>query len=175
MSTVNSFDKNQHFGELNSPLLQASGALLSPAARKALANANLGSVSIVSLSTGLSDVRFLEQPLVQQAIPTSQNATGTMTAAQVMNGIITSTSAAAVAATMPLGSDLETALVAAYPQLAVNDAFEFSVINTGPNTVTMTTNTGWTLVGTMTVATVTSARFKVRRTSANVFVMYRLA
>lgn len=173
MSTVGSFDRTKHLSELGDPLPNGAGGYTSPAARKTAARGNLNIAA--SFTEHMMDAAFGEQPLISQATPTSQNATGTMTAAQIMNGIITSTSAAAVAATLPLGSALETDLLAAYPSLATLDSFQFSVINTGPNTVTMTTNTGWTLVGTMTVATLVSARFLVRRTAANTYVLYRLA
>lgn len=42
MSTVNSFDKNLHFAELNSPLFNGNPVPMTPAARKAAAVTNLG-------------------------------------------------------------------------------------------------------------------------------------
>lgn len=173
MAIIGALDKTKHLSELNDPLPNNAGGYTPAATRKALARANLNVAA--SFTEHLTDVAFGEQPLVSYPAAASQNATGTLTATQILTGVITSTSAAAVSATLPLGSDLETALVAAYPSLAVNDSLEFSVINTGPNTVTLLTNTGWTLVGSMAVATVTSARFKIRRTATNVYVIYRLA
>ena len=64
-----------------------------------------------------------------QGTPATQNATGTLTAAQLATGIITSTSAAAVAATLPLGTAMDTA----NPTFGINTSFDFFVINTGPS------------------------------------------
>jgi len=108
---------------------------------------------------------------LQQVTPATLNATGTLTAAQLATGIVTSTSAAAVAATLPLGTAMDTA----NPTFGVNGSFDFFVINTGPNTVTMTANTGFTIVGTATVVTVTSGHFRARRTAAGTWVLYRLS
>lgn len=175
MSTVNSFDKNQNLAELNQPLFTGSG-VQTAAARKAAAAANMGVVPSLSLGTGLSDVRFLEQPVVGQGSSQNFDSTGTMTSANLLAFIITSTTAAAVSATLPTGSSMDTGLLAAYPPALVNnDAFDFSVINTGPNAFTIITNTGWTLVGSMVVATGTSGRFRARRSANNTYVLYRLA
>lgn len=107
----------------------------------------------------------------QQGTPATLNATGTLTAAQIAAGIITSTAPAAVAATLPLA----TAMDAQFPTFGANDAFDFSVIDTGgAAAVTMTTNTGWTLVGAMVVALSTSARFRARKTAAGAWTLYNL-
>lgn len=107
----------------------------------------------------------------QQGAPATLNATGTLTAGQLASGIVTSTSAAAVAATLPLA----TAMDAQFPSFGANDAFDFSVVNTGPNGVTMTTNTGWTLVGGAVVAATSSNRFRARKTAAGAWTLYTLA
>lgn len=173
MAIIGALDKTKHLSEFNDPLPNTAGGYTTPSARKSAVRANIGVAT--AFTEHLTDVVFGEQPLVAYPAAASQNATGTLTATQILTGIITSTTAAAVSATLPLGSDLETALVAAYPTIGVNDSLEFSVINTGPNTFTILTNTGWTLIGSMAVATATSARFKIRRTATNVFVIYRLA
>lgn len=129
---------------------------------------------------GLSSVRFTSAvTLFNQGTPATCNATATMTAADVLAGIVTSTSAAAVAATLPLATDLEVALLALFPSLALDDSYDFSFVNTGTNIVTMTTNTGWTLVGDMTIAPLTagdesSAIFRARRVSSTAYTLYRL-
>jgi hypothetical protein len=121
-----------------------------------------------------------------QGTPAAKTTTTTLTAAELLIGIITASQGAAGAAayTMPLGTDLEAAMVAAYPALAINSAFDFSVINISTNAaedVTMTTNTGWTLVGNMVVESNTTnvnpphAMFRVRRTAASTFTLYRIA
>lgn len=109
------------------------------------------------------------QILIQGA-PATINASATMLAADLMKKIVTSTSAAAVVATVPTGTLLDAAA-----GLAIGEAFEWNLINTGPSSVTVTASTGHTLVGTMVVATVTSAAFSSRKTAANTFVTYRLS
>ncbi|HEY8781122.1 MAG TPA: hypothetical protein VIM16_05880 [Mucilaginibacter sp.] len=105
-----------------------------------------------------------------QGAPGTINATASMLAADLLTGIVTSTSAAAVAASVPTGTLLDAAA-----GLLIGEAFEWNLINTGPNTVTVTADTGHTLVGTMTVVTAVSAAFLSRKTAANTFVTYRLS
>lgn len=186
MSTVGSFDKTAHLGELNSPLFGVNPVPVTPAARKAATRANLGVSSTAESAaataaamqtfaeSGVLNARFGEQPLYTQPTPVAVNATATMTAANLLAGIITSTSAAIVAATLPLATDFNTALLAAYPTLANGDSIDVYVINTGPSAFNVTTNTGWTLVGGISVATATSRQFRVVRTSATAYVLYGL-
>ena len=98
------------------------------------------------------------------------NASATMTTANLLGDIITSSTAAAVSAQLPLGTALDAASA-----FSVGDYLDFIVVNTGPNTFTVTTNTGWTLVGSMAVATATSARFRIMKTAAGTFTLYRVA
>lgn len=106
-----------------------------------------------------------------QDAPTALNATGTLTAAAILSGIVTSTSAAAVVATLDTG-----AIVDAASEFAIGDSFDWSVINTGPNTFTVTAAaSGHTIVGVGAVATVTSAAWRTRKTAADTFVSYRLS
>lgn len=125
---------------------------------------------------GFRDTRTT--PLYVQAAAGTLNATGTLTAALMLGGIVTSTTAAAVTATLDTGTLLETALIALYPNLQVNDYFEFSIINTGAtNAITVATATGWTNGGEAftAVAAHTSARFGVQRTAANTYTIYKVA
>lgn len=105
-----------------------------------------------------------------QTTPGTLNATGTLTAALILGKIVTSTTAAAVTATLDTGTVMDAALT-----MAVDDSFDWTVINTGGNTLTVTAATGHTIVGVAAVATVTSARFRTRKTAANTFVTYRMA
>jgi hypothetical protein len=106
-----------------------------------------------------------------QGAPTALNATGTLTAAAILSGIVTSTSAAAVTATLDTG-----AIVEAASEFAIGDSFDWSVINTGPSTFTVTAAaSGHTIVGVGAVATVTSAIWRTRKTAADTFVSYRLS
>ncbi len=104
-----------------------------------------------------------------QPDPVAVNVTGSVSAAAIIGGIVTSTTAAGVTGTVPTGTVMDAAA-----EFAVNDAVNWSVINTGPNTFTVQNATDHTLVGTMTVATGTSGSFRTRKTAANTFVTYRL-
>jgi uncharacterized protein YaiE (UPF0345 family) len=105
-----------------------------------------------------------------QGAPGVLNATGTLTAAMILSGIVTSTTAAAVTATLDTG-----AIVDAASEFAIGDSFDWSVINTGGNAFTVTASSGHTIVGTAAVATVTSAVWRTRKTAADTFVSYRLS
>lgn len=124
----------------------------------------------VFYSVGVSPIA---NPVLQtkvQAVPGTLNATGTLTAALMEAGIVTSTSAAAVAATLDTGAVMDAAV-----DFAIGDSFDWSLINTGPNTVTVTASTGHTIVGTATVVTVVSSRWRTKKTAADTFVTYRLS
>lgn len=110
-----------------------------------------------------------------QGTPNAQTTAVTLTAANILTKIITATHTAGAtqAYTLPLGSSLETGLAS---RLAVDQAIDFVLINlssAATDTVTITTNTGWTLVGNMVVANLTSARFIIRKTATNTFTLYR--
>ena len=99
------------------------------------------------------------------------NDTGALTSAMILSGIVTSTTAAAVAGTLPTGAVLDAA-----SEFAIGDSFDWSVIATGANAFTVTAAaTGHTIVGTAAVATVTSGAWRTRKTAAETFVSYRLS
>lgn len=105
-----------------------------------------------------------------QPTPVAVNVTGAVSSAAILGGIVTSTTAAAVAGTIPTGAVLDAA-----SSLAIGDSFDWSVINTGPNTFTVTAAANHTIVGTATVVTVTSGWFRTVKTAAGVFITYRLS
>ena len=75
--------------------------------------------------------------ITQNFTATTQNATGTLTGAQILSGLITSTSAAATAMTLPTGTDLGAALNAVR-----GTEHTFSIDNSaGASTVTVVVNT----------------------------------
>ena len=112
------------------------------------------------------------QPFFNSPTPTAKTTTATLTGAELLTGIITY-NGLALSLTMPLGSALDTAITAT--NMPVDRAFEFVVINTGAATVTMAVNTGVTFVGVLTVLALTSARWRVRKTAASTFIVYRVA
>lgn len=102
--------------------------------------------------------------------PVAVNTTATLTIAQLLSGIITSTTAAAVTGTLPTGT-----LSDAAGETEINEGFEWAVINTGgTNAFTVQAGTDHTLVGSGAVAANTSGRFVTRKTATNTFITYRV-
>jgi hypothetical protein len=101
--------------------------------------------------------------------PAAISTTATLTNANIQGQII-STTGTSYTVTMPLGTTLETLAT----WLAADVGYDFFVINTASGTITMAVNTGVTSLGGLTIATGTSAHFRIRRTAANTFVLYRL-
>lgn len=105
-----------------------------------------------------------------QGAPTAFNTTGTLTIANLQTGIITSTVGAAVNATLPTGTLMESGDV-----MSIGDSFAWSVISTGAFDFTLVAATGHTIVGTASVSGTLAARFLSRKTAANTFITYRLS
>jgi len=106
----------------------------------------------------------------RQSTPGVLDATGTLTAAMISSGIVTS-AAAAVTATLDTGAVMDAAL-----DMEIDESFDWSVIKVGANAFTLAAAaSGHTIVGTRAVATATSASFRTRKTAADTFVTYRLA
>ena len=101
---------------------------------------------------------------------TSKSVSTTLTLSELRTRIVQYTGAAANLQ-LPLGTDIETGLNG----VQTNSSFDFSVINTGSGSATLTTNTGLTLIGSMAIANGTSGQFRVRKTSANNYTIYRLS
>lgn len=113
---------------------------------------------------------IIERPNFQAA-PGTLNATGALTATLILGGIVTSSTAAAVVATLDTGAAMDIAI-----NLDVGDSFDWAAINTGAsNAFTVTASTGHTIVGAGAVALSTSGRFRTRKTAADTYVTYRLA
>ena len=108
---------------------------------------------------------------INQPAQASKAAAAALTTLELENGIIQYTGALATL-TLPTGTDIETGTPNVFP---VDMAFDFSVINTGTGVATLGTNTGLTLVGSMAVANGASGRFRVRKTAANTYTVYRIS
>jgi hypothetical protein len=111
------------------------------------------------------------------AVPATATASATLTANQVLNGILLgSPGGTAASYQLPTVAALEVGIPSAS---SVGDAFDFSVMNvdgSGTGVITLTTNTGWTLVGLMTVVATagTSQMFRARKTGSGTWTLYRL-
>lgn len=110
--------------------------------------------------------------------PATATATATLTAAQVLNGILLgSPGSSAASYTLPTVADLEAALPSADKP---GVSFDFSVVNvdgSSSGVITLVTNTGWTLVGLMTVVATagTAQMFRARKTGSGSWSLYRIA
>jgi hypothetical protein len=124
----------------------------------------------VHYETGASPVvKQDRRDATAQVTVNAVNTTATLTAAQLLAGIITSTTAAAVTGTLPTGTLIDSA-----SDFSIDDAFDWVVINTGAtNAFTVAAGTGHTIVGSGTVALSSAATFRTRKTAANTFVTYR--
>jgi hypothetical protein len=101
--------------------------------------------------------------------PGSIAAATTLTNAQLQTQLI-NTTGTTYTVTMPLGTTLDTLANWA----AVDVGYDFVIINTASGTITMAVNTGVTSIGTLTVLTGISARFRIRRTAASTYILYRI-
>jgi hypothetical protein len=127
--------------------------------------------SPVYYEVGTDAVAKVLKGQVYQGDPVALNATGAVTAAAILGGIVTSTTAAAVAGTVPTGAVMD-----ASSSFDVGDSVDWSVITTGANAFTVTAAaSGHTLVGNMVVAAGKAGRFRTRKTAADTFVTYSLS
>jgi hypothetical protein len=117
----------------------------------------------------IGDGNLTEVNLGVQAAVTSKAAAATLTPAELTNGIIQYTGSSA-SLTLPTVTDLE-ALVSSAKN---NSSFEVNFINTGAGTLTIAVGTGWTLIGTVTSATLTSAAWRARKTGDLAWTFYRV-
>lgn len=142
-------------------------------------NANGGDVNLTPGAkdgTGVAGVvRIGGVEIISQGAPGSQDTAATLTAAQILAGILTSNPSGAINLQLPLATAMDTAL----PTAAAGDAFDFSVISLAGSTnlPTLTINTGWTLVGAVTFTAVAgnAGRFRARKTGAGAWTLYRLS
>lgn len=116
-----------------------------------------------------TDGNVSESTLVIQGAPAAVSAAGTLTAAQLLSGIVVCSGTPGTQ-TLPTVALLEAVLV----NSKVDSGFEVSFVNTAGTTLTVATGTGWTIVGTATAATVTSALFRARKTGDGAWTLYRI-
>lgn len=95
----------------------------------------------------------------------------TLTAAQLIGGLFTTTTTAARAWTLDTYANVS-ANLAGYQALTANNApangvaFQFTILNTAANNVTLTASAGWTLTGVMTVSAASGTFLAVMGTGA---------
>lgn len=125
----------------------------------------------------LGDGNLNEVDLFIQPAPVALTSSVALTTAQLQNGIILgSPGGTAASYQLPTCAALDADVSSAKP----NSSFDFSVVNvdgSGTGVITLTTNTGWTLVGLMTVAATagTAQAFRARKTGDGTWTLYRIA
>jgi len=123
----------------------------------------------------IGDGNLAEVNLNAIPVPATATAAATLTVAQLTNGILLgSPGSSATSYTLPTVATLDAALGNA----KIGSSFPISVVNvdgSGSGVITMTTNTGWTLVGLMTVAATagTAQLFRARKSGEGTWVLYR--
>lgn len=99
------------------------------------------------------------------------NAAGqNITAAQILAGYIERDGAAGVSDVLPTAA----AFLALVPGMEVNDCRLLIIRNANTDTLTLTAGTNFTIVGTATIATVTTAIYMLRKTSSTAVTITRL-
>ena len=126
----------------------------------------------------LSEVNF-----INTNAPATATGDATLTAAQLLAGIILgSPGTSAAAYTLPTVANLEAAL----PSIVkTGAAFDFSIVNANGSSsgvITVTTNTGWSIgsagsQGLMTIAATagTTQRYRARKTGTGTWSLYQIA
>jgi hypothetical protein len=117
-----------------------------------------------------TDGNVSEAALIVQGTPATATAAATLTVAQLLSGLVVCSSTPGTQ-TLPTVALLEATLTNG----KVDSGFEVSFVNTSASTLTIAVGTGWTLVGTVTAATLTSALFRARKTGDGAYTMYRIA
>lgn len=104
-----------------------------------------------------------------QPTPGVLDASASLTPKMILSGIVTS-AAATVQADLPIGADMDAAI-----EMEIGDSFDWAVIKTGANDLTVTADTDHAVVGLMVVKTVTSALFRTVKIGVADYVTYSLA
>lgn len=112
-----------------------------------------------------------EMMITRIQIPaTAIDVTGGISLTAIMNGLITSTTAAAVAGTLPTGGVLD-----ASNSFLTSESFDWSVVNTGGvNAFTVTGASGHSVIGNAVVAASSSGTFRTRRGTVLSYNTYRI-
>lgn len=135
--------------------------------------------------TGIDGVIFAKSRFCKkQGAPTAKTTSATLTAAELLTGIVTINQAAGASSAqqLPTGTEIQAALPTAF---TTDDSFEVSFINTSTvdaEDASVTVNTDVTIVGSADIqahsalaAQGSSALFRFRKTGDHVFVAYRIA
>ena len=145
-------------------------------AGKLISNSDIDSTGEVNVGTDLevADDAYVTGAFGKGVAVTNiaDGASMTFTAANLLSGIVTATPTEARNIQAPTASALITAVDA---DTETGLGFEFTIINLASTThaLTLTVNTGTTLVGSVTIAAASSATFVARLAATDAVVIYR--
>lgn len=137
-------------------------AMAHSAGQKIWAGAEADMKIFAEAMTSPGSIYSVLAPTFQTTAPQTAADTATLTAAQILGGLITGTPTAAANYTTPTAV-LMLAAMAAFGAPYLGLTFEFLIKNTsaGANTITVVAGTGVTIVGTATIAQNAIKRFRV--------------
>ena len=180
---VQSYSPTSVFQEVGYPNFPETNDLLSVVENTTYTSAAFSAATTVIIQAGASGANYAVgvAPVISddgnwqlQGAPADIADGGSMiaTAANVLTGIVTSTLTQARNLQLPTGANLDLAT-----EWAIGEAFDCTFITLGAFILTITVNTGVTIVGAaVTAATAGStARFRLRKTAADTFIAYRIA
>jgi hypothetical protein len=125
-----------------------------------------------------NDGNLSEVKMSVASAPATATDTATLTADQLLNGIIIGTPTATATYTLPLATAIDSTL----SNSKVGTTFEFRVITAAAYGITIATNTGWTIgssgtQGLMTIAATagTVRSFRARKTGDGTWALYAIS
>ena len=180
---VQSYSPTSVFQEVGYPNFPETNDLLSVVENTTYTSAAFSAATTVIIQAGASGASYAVgvAPVISddgnwqlQGAPADIADGGSMiaTAANVLTGIVTSTLTQARNLQLPTGANLDLAT-----EWAIGEAFDCTFMTLGAFVMTITVNTGVTIVGAATTAATagSTARFRLRKTAADTFIAYRIS
>jgi len=180
---VQSYSPTSVFQEVGYPNFPETNDLLSVVENTTYTSAAFSAATTVIIQAGASGAYYAVgvAPAISnngnwqpQGAPANiaDGASMIATAANILTGIVTATPTEARNIQLPTGANLDLAT-----EWAIDEAFDFSVITLAAFALTITVNTGVTIVGSAATAATSgsTARFRLRKTAADTFIAYRLS
>jgi len=180
---VQSYSPTSVFQEVGYPNFPETNDLLSVVENTTYTSAAFSAATTVIIQAGASGAYYAVgvAPTISnngnwqpQGAPANiaDGASMIATAANILTGIVTATPTEARSIQLPTGANLDLAT-----EWAIDEAFDFSVITLAAFALTITVNTGVTIVGSAATAATSgsTARFRLRKTAADTFIAYRLS
>jgi hypothetical protein len=180
---VQSYSPTSVFQEVGYPNFPETNDLLSVVENTTYTSAAFSAATTVIIQAGASGAYYAVgvAPAISnngnwqpQGAPANiaDGASMIATAANILTGIVTATPTEARNIQLPTGANLDLAT-----EWAIDEAFDFSVITLAAFALTITVNTGVTIVGSPATAATSgsTARFRLRKTAADTFIAYRIS